>query len=69
MLRNPAYHDFDELVLDFLRRPIRVHNPHAAWFFGGERQKSSTHLSVEPFRFPVQPILFATIGSPPGQAH
>jgi hypothetical protein len=66
---DPVCHDLSQFVLDFLRRPIRVHNPHAAWFFGGERQKTSTHLSVEPFCLPVQPVLFSTIGSPPGEAN
>jgi hypothetical protein len=69
LLRNPAYHDFDELVLDFLRRPVRVHGLYAAWFFGGEGQESSAHLSMKTFCLTVQPILLSTIGSPPGKAH
>jgi hypothetical protein len=65
----PAYHDLGDLVPDFLRGPIRIHDRHATGLFSGERQKSPAHLSVETFSFTVQPIFLFTIGSPPGQAH
>jgi hypothetical protein len=52
-----------------LRGPIRIHDLYPGRLFGGERQKSPAHLSVETFCLTVQPILLSTIGSPPGQTH
>jgi len=66
---HPAYHDLSDLVPDFMRRSIRIHDRHATRRFGGERQKSPAHLSMKTFCLTVQPILLSTIDSPPGQAH
>jgi hypothetical protein len=68
-LSDPAYHDFRELVPDFVRGTIRIHDRDAARLFSGERQKSTAHLSMKAFCLTVQSVLLSASGSPPSQAH